>query len=181
MRWLDSVAASLDANLSKLWEMVKDRGAWRAGVREVTRSWTRLSDRRPPPISHFLFHFCFVPCIRCHLRGLILCPSVCALSRVGLFVTLWTAACQALTIGVVCCALLQGIFPTQGWNQSLLSLLHGQSNTLPLAPPGKPVSSLLQLTRIPILQMRKVEAQSTRGILPRCRYAGFLATKAHQV
>ena len=95
MRWLDSTTDSMDMNLSKLWEMVKDRGAWRAGVREVTRSWTRLSDRRPPPISHFLFHFCFVPCIRCHLRGLILCPSVCALSRVGLFVTPWIAACQA--------------------------------------------------------------------------------------
>ena len=80
----------------------------------VAESWTRLTDRRPPPISHLLFHFCFVPCISCHLRGLILCPSVCVLSRVGLFVTLWTVARQALTIGVVCCALLQGIFPTQG-------------------------------------------------------------------
>ena len=35
-----------------------------------------------------------------------------------------------------CHALLQGIFPTQGWNLSLLCLLHWQSGSLPLAPPA---------------------------------------------
>ena len=38
-----------------------------------------------------------------------------------------------------CHALLQGIFPTQGSNPQLLSLLHWQAGSLPLAPPGKPV------------------------------------------
>ena len=38
--------------------------------------------------------------------------------------------------GVVCHALLQGIFPTQGWNLFLLSLLHWQAGSLPLTPPG---------------------------------------------
>ena len=38
--------------------------------------------------------------------------------------------------GVDCYALLQGIFPTQGWNLSLLCLLHWQSGSLPLAPPA---------------------------------------------
>ena len=37
-----------------------------------------------------------------------------------------------------CRFLLQGIFPTQGSNQGLLSLLHWQADSLPLAPPGKP-------------------------------------------
>ena len=41
--------------------------------------------------------------------------------------------------GVGCNALLQGIFPTQGLNPLLLSLLHGQAGSLPLVPPGKPV------------------------------------------
>ena len=38
--------------------------------------------------------------------------------------------------GVGCHALLQGIFPTQGWNQHLLHLMHLQAGSLPLAPPG---------------------------------------------
>ena len=40
--------------------------------------------------------------------------------------------------GVGCHALLQGIFPTQGSNQSFLYLLHWQMGSLPLAQPGKP-------------------------------------------
>ena len=37
--------------------------------------------------------------------------------------------------GVGCCALFQGIFPTQGLNQRLLCALHWQTGSLPLAPP----------------------------------------------
>ena len=40
-----------------------------------------------------------------------------------------------------CQALLQGIFPTQGSNLHLVRLLHWQVDSLPLAPPGKPVNS----------------------------------------
>ena len=40
--------------------------------------------------------------------------------------------------GVGCCVLLQGTFPTQGWNPCLLDLLHWQAGSLPLAPTGKP-------------------------------------------
>ena len=44
IRWLDGIMDSMEVSLSKLWEMVKDRKAWRAVVWGVTKSRTRLSD-----------------------------------------------------------------------------------------------------------------------------------------
>ena len=40
MRWSDSITDSVDLNLSKLWEIVKDREAWHAAVHGITKSWT---------------------------------------------------------------------------------------------------------------------------------------------
>ena len=44
MRWIDRISDSTDMNLSKLWEIVEDKGVWHATVHEVTKSGTHLTD-----------------------------------------------------------------------------------------------------------------------------------------
>ena len=44
MRWVDRLADLMDMNLSKLWEILEERGDWHAIVHGVTKIWARLSD-----------------------------------------------------------------------------------------------------------------------------------------
>ena len=60
MRWLDGITDSMDTNLSKFQETVKDRGAWQSTVHRVTRVRHDLMNKPPPKlISDESFSFFF--------------------------------------------------------------------------------------------------------------------------
>ena len=116
---------------------------------------------------------------RCVCACVCLCVCVCVCSRtrtwllshVQLFVTLWTAARQALFIpgkntGVGWHFLHQGIFPTQGSNPCFLHLLHWQADSLPMCHLGTPCLPLAEPNwkpKIRVIWSIQVNLQSEMG------------------
>ena len=104
VRSLDGITDVIDISLSKLWELLKDREAWRAAVHGVTKSWTRLSNwtdwlTKPllPPrmiLKSLKFHVYLA-----HLQGIL----ISHLSPISsLVIALWS---QFLMILIGCCKL----------------------------------------------------------------------------
>ena len=154
----------MDVSLSELRELVMDRQPWRAVIhgvaksRTLLRDWTELNwnfiwkkngQHRKILINNLLKteFLSFYKYTHTHIHiWYIYMHACCILSHfscVQLFATLWTVACRTfLSMGFSrkeYYVLLQGIFLTQGLNPHLWRLLHWQADSLPLAPPGKPI------------------------------------------
>ena len=67
MRWLDSITDSMGMNLSKLWEIVKNREAWSAAIHGVTKSRTQLHNGTATTIHTILSTKAFIAKVQCLL------------------------------------------------------------------------------------------------------------------
>ena len=66
MWWLNSITDSMNVNLSKLWEIVEERGVWHAVVHGLAKSWTQLSDCMTTVTLYMCVCVCVCVCVYIH-------------------------------------------------------------------------------------------------------------------
>ena len=143
MRWMDGITDSLGMSLSKLWQLVIDRKAWHAVIHRVAKSQTRLSDWTELMVYLTWSHWNNSVSWECPAERLNWTDGLSNLITLEQFRELgvysphfphqfslhiaWrlpvlccaVLSCPGMNTGVDCCALLQGIFPTQRSNRGL--------------------------------------------------------------
>ena len=112
----------------------------------MTNSWMKNHFEGKSSGEAYCSHLCLSTCVCA--KSLQLCPTLCGPVDVQptSFFGPWDSPGKNTGVGYH--AILQGIFPTQGLNPSLSSLLHWQGSSLPLAPSGKPTSLALGSTLV---------------------------------